>query len=305
MLILSFSLNAQEEKWVSDYAGENSACFKCHGQKTYVYFNDVIGREVKDRMNPYFVLDSSEFYVSNHRNFSCTDCHSPDYKTFPHPGTLRFEPKLICMDCHAGDENYAQYKFETIDEEFLKSVHSQKHNEDFTCWMCHNPHSYKINARNNQILLETIRYDNEICLGCHSNESRLELLSDRKIFDMLNKHEWLPNHRLHFQNVRCIECHARVNDSILVPHNIQTKDKAVKLCVECHSRDSHLMASLYKYQSKERRNNLGFFNAAILTESYVIGANRNYFLNAFSLIIFGLVITGIITHAILRKTSKK
>jgi hypothetical protein len=91
----------------------------------------------------------------------------------------------------------------------------------------------------------------------------------------------------------------------MVAHNVQTKDKAVKLCVECHSSNSHLMASLYKYQSKERRNKLGFFNAAILTESYVIGANRNYFLNVFSLSIFGLVITGMIIHVILRKTTRK
>ena len=45
------------------------------------------------------------------------------------------------------------------------------------------------------------------------------------------------------------------------------------------------MASLYKFESKEQRQD-GFFNGIILNESYVIGANRNEYLNILSLIIF-------------------
>jgi hypothetical protein len=122
---------------------------------------------------------------------------------------------------------------------------------------------------------------------------------------MLDQHEWLPNHMAHFKSVRCIECHAEVNDDLLVAHKILPKDKAVKKCVECHSQNSILLASLYKFQTQERRSKQGYFNAAILTETYVIGANRNYFLNLASIGIFGLVVIGIIAHAILRQINAK
>jgi hypothetical protein len=59
------------------------------------------------------------------------------------------------------------------------------------------------------------------------------------------------------------------------------------------------MASLYKFESKERRRN-GFFNGIILNESYVIGANRNKYLNFLSLIIFVGVISVIGIHIVFR-----
>jgi len=64
------------------------------------------------------------------------------------------------------------------------------------------------------------------------------------------------------------------------------------------------MASLYKFQIREKRNKLGFFNASILSESYIIGANRNYYLNVVSIVIFGLVFTGVLFHGLLRFLKK-
>ncbi len=307
-LFMTFSINvlSQEdlEERVYDYAEDNHQCFKCHGHKTFHFYNEYLEREVKKRMNPYFIIDSVKYYESNHWNFGCLDCHSYDYRTFPHAGELRMEEKPSCLDCHGGDEEYAQYHFEQMDEEFHRSVHSTKHSEDFTCWMCHDPHTYKINARTNENIKQTIIYDNNICLSCHADIGKYQLLSDNMNPNVLVSHEWLPNQALHFASVRCIECHTEINDSILVAHNVQTKDKAVKLCVECHSQNSLLMASLYKFQSLERRNKLGFFNAAILNESYIIGANRNIYLNIASFVIFGLVLLVIFGHGILRIIKK-
>jgi len=59
------------------------------------------------------------------------------------------------------------------------------------------------------------------------------------------------------------------------------------------------MASLYKFESKEQRRD-GFFNGIILNESYVIGANRNEYLNLLSLVIFVGVIGVIAVHIIFR-----
>jgi len=299
LINIVYSQEEVEER-VYDYAEDNHECFICHGQKTYHFYNDYLGRVVKDRMNPYFVIDSVDYYNANHWNFGCLDCHSYDYKTFPHDGLLRMEEMPTCIDCHCGDDTFAQYHCEDIEAAFLESVHSYKHSEEFTCWMCHDPHSYKINARTNENIKETIIYDNNICLSCHADIAKYQLISDTTNPNVLVSHEWLPNQAAHFANVRCIECHAEINDSIMVAHNVQTKDKAVKLCVECHSQNSLLMASLYKFEVKERRNKLGFVNAAILNDSYIIGANRNIYLNIASFVIFGLVLIVIFGHAILR-----
>jgi len=211
------------------------------------------------------------------------------------------EAKPNCLDCHGGDEKYAKFHFENIEKEFQESVHSEKHSEDFTCWMCHNAHTYKINARPNENVRQTIAYDNAICLGCHGNITKYQLLTDKQNPNLITKHGWLPNQVLHFQSVRCIECHTKkMNDSTLVAHNILPKSQAVKKCAECHSSNSVLMASLYKYQVKEIRNAKGFFNSIFMSNSHVIGANRNFSLNMISIIIFGCVIIGIIIHTVLR-----
>jgi len=296
------TLLAQTEQTqrISEYAEDNQYCFNCHGQAYYYYQNDWIEKKVKERMNPYFIINSEEFYESNHWNFSCIDCHSSDYQNFPHSGELRMEPKFACIDCHGGDEQYEKYHFEQIDEEFHKSVHSSKHSEEFTCWMCHNPHTYKINARTNENMAEFIQYDNEICLSCHSDISKYQLLTTMENPNVLLTHNWLPNQVLHFTKVRCIECHTEINNDILVSHNVQPKEEAISDCVECHSRDSRLLASLYKFQFAGERNAAGFSNKTMLQNSYVIGANRNYYLNIISIGLFVLVFIGLCIHASLR-----
>ena len=115
------------------------------------------------------IIKRSEFYSSNHKSFSCTDCHSNDYVKFPHSGELRMEEKYNCIDCHGGDEKFAQYHFEEIEAEYQKSTHFKMDEEGFTCWKCHDPHTYKISVRNSTNLKQTIAYDNAICLNCHSD----------------------------------------------------------------------------------------------------------------------------------------
>jgi len=309
-LIIAFILamgmigSAAEEGDEIEHSPANSKCFYCHGNPTYTYYNEYIERDVTKRMNPYFLIDSVLYYKQNHRTFECTDCHSYDFNDFPHDNMLRMEPMPTCMDCHEGDDATADYNFEVINDEFLESVHSTKHSEEFTCWMCHNPHTYKINARNTTNLNETIIYDNNICLSCHADISKYNLISDKENPNVIDKHEWLPNQYAHFAHVRCIECHTHRNDDIMVAHHIQTKDKAVKNCVECHSSNSLLMETLYKYEVKESREKFGFFNVAILSNSYIIGANRNIYLNILSGIIFGITILLIIIHALFRTFMK-
>lgn len=287
-------------KFVPPFLEENEQCFKCHGQEKYEYTNETLGRQVKDRMCPQRVVNRDLFYNANHRSFSCTDCHSYDYNTFPHPGELRMEPAYNCIDCHGGDEKFEQYHFEAIDEEYRQSAHFRLEEDGFSCWKCHDPHSYKTSIRNSSDLTETIAYSNAICLNCHANFSNFTLLSDREEINFMEKHEWLPNQAAHARSVRCIECHTSVNDSILVAHLILPREKAVKNCNECHSKNSLLMSSLYKFRSREMRQSNGFVNAVILNQSYVIGANRNEYLNVLSLVIFSIVLVVIIIHVLFR-----
>jgi hypothetical protein len=285
--------------YISPFYEDNERCFKCHGQSTYEYLNSNIGRTVKAAMCSERMVSREKFYQSNHRSFSCTDCHSNDYATFPHPSELMLEQSYECIDCHGGDEKFARFNFEEIESEYKESVHYKLEGGAFSCWKCHGPHDYKITVRNSRNLKETILYDNNICLYCHANFSHFQLLSDREEINILQKHEWLPNQELHFKNVRCIECHAQINDTILVSHLIKPKEEAVQRCNECHSQNSLLMSTLYKFQSKEQRK-FGFINGTILNQSYVIGANRNQYLNNLSLIMFAIILIVIGIHIYFR-----
>lgn len=296
------SMAQDTTSFVSPFAEDNDLCFKCHGQARYEYVNETLGRVVKELMFSERIVKKNEFYNSNHKSFSCTDCHSSEYVKFPHAGELRMEQKYNCLDCHGGDENYAQYHFEGIDSAYQQSTHFKLEEEGFTCWKCHDPHSYKISVRNKYNLKETIAYDNAICLNCHSDFSQFQLLTDKEEINIIRKHDWLPNQAAHFANVRCIECHTQLNNKIPVSHLIRPKAEAVKLCNECHSQNSILMATLYKFESKAQRRD-GFFNGIILNSSYVIGANRNEYLNLLSLIIF-IGVVGIISIHIFFRVRK-
>jgi hypothetical protein len=301
IFVLSYiSVKASEETsqtYQSTTLTGNDYCLQCHSKSYYNLKNPETGKIHRKMLSYNNVIDTNAFKKSNHRKFKCTTCHSDEFKVFPHSEKALFEEIASCVDCHSGDSIAEAYKFDLIDIDFQQSVHATKHSENFTCWKCHEAHSYKVNATN-------IEYDNSMCLNCHANTKKYKLIMDKNNPNILEKHEWLPNQQIHFQNVRCIECHARVNDSIFIAHNIQPKSKAVKLCAECHSTNSLLKQTLYKYQSKDKINKKGFFNAEILNQSYVIGANRNYYLNLASIVILIIVIVGIAIHIVLRLKNK-
>lgn len=284
------------------YAEDNEACFICHGESVYELSDTTLGVTEKRHMCQDYSIDRDRFYQSNHWSFACTDCHSYDFHTFPHNPIDRLEERLSCNDCHAYDEAYAQYHFEDIDVEYQESTHATI--EGFSCWKCHNPHSYEINIRKTENLGETILYDNNICLECHGNFTNYELLTDHEEINYVANHEWLPNESLHFKNVRCIECHTEINEDILVAHKILPKEEAVRRCTECHSEDSRLLTTLYKYQSREFRNDGGYMNAVILNQSYVVGANPNKILNLLSFLIFGGLIAVVLLHIAIRIIKK-
>ena len=284
------------------HAPENENCLKCHGQSKFYVPNKSTGKTSTKKMYSELIIPRYRFYVSNHREFKCTDCHSEDYMTFPHAGDLMMQAMPNCLDCHGGDPKYAKYHFENIEKEFNESVHVKRLGTNFTCWKCHNGHFYKITARSGENIKHTIAYDNAICLNCHADSLNYQLLTEKETPNLISKHDWLPNQKLHFTSVRCIECHTKksAKDSTLVAHQILPKGEAVKKCQECHSTNSILLATLYRYEVKETRSTKGFIAGSIINDKYVIGANRNYYLNVLSIIIIIFVFIGITVHTFLR-----
>lgn len=304
-LLAALTLEAQENDGVglnaefyevNDYVDDNETCLRCHGEQKYILEDPVSGKTMTEQMCVCNIIDRDAYYTGVHKSFACGDCHSYGFEEFPHSVEARMEDMLLCMDCHGYDESFAQYHFEDIEMEFSESTHNM---DEFTCWKCHDPHSYRAFMRNAEDIKEAVLYDNDMCLSCHSNFDQFMLLTDREEINVVESHDWLPNQVAHFRSVRCIECHTEINDSILIAHKILPKTDAVRNCTECHSADSRLMHTLYKFQIKEGRK-VGFANGIILNDAYVIGANQNVFLNVLSLLVFGLTFLVIAFHAVLR-----
>ena len=302
-LFFVFVFSTASEEPENQIDEETRHCLSCHGSEKYEINDSITGDHAELRMYKELMVDVVKYQKGTHGAFKCTDCHSADFSIFPHPLSAKTESQYTCIDCHGGDEEYAEFHFETIEEEYNKSIHPEKAGEegfDFSCWSCHNPHYYKLTSKEPGELKNRIIINNSVCLSCHGYTDSYDILIGKEIPDLMKNHDWLPNQTLHFSKVRCIDCHAANNDSILVAHMVLPSDKAVKKCVECHSTNSILWGSLYKHQAMTTRNELGFYNGIITNEAYIIGANRNYYLNMISIAIFILVIIGIAIHATLR-----
>ena len=280
-------------------------CLKCHSQQTYSFHNDMMDTEERRLMNPFLIIDTVRLRAGVHQSFDCTDCHSYDYLTYPHAASLKLEPMMTCLDCHAGDESYAHYQFEKIDEEVQKSVHYQKFGNTFTCSKCHDQHYYSTTARTSSSVVEIVENSNAMCLSCHNDMKQFSLISENEQLAVVDIHDWLPNQELHFKHVRCIECHTATEDDLMVSHNILSKAEAVRRCAECHSSNSLLKASLYKYQNLQQRAEDGTVKGLITNESYVIGSHQIPILKTISLIIFFATVLGIVIHLIFRIIIKK
>ncbi len=299
-----YQLNAQNQQ--PPLSETNKVCTNCHGHKYYSFYNQVTEQTNRKRMNPYFIIDTNLYKLGVHHEFSCDVCHSPDYAAYPHVSELKLEPKLTCIDCHGGDETFATYQFDDIEKEVANSVHATASGLQFGCSYCHNQHTYRSVARNETSKIRDIVINNnQMCLRCHNDLTKYQVLTDNSKPELLKTHSWLPNQELHFLSVRCIECHTPITDTLMVSHKILPKTEAIRECRSCHSTNSILSGKLYKYATKQLRSDKGYYNAIILNEAYVIGANRNIYLNIISLLIFGATVFGIAFHIVVRIIKKR
>ena len=272
----------------------NSECFACHSEEGLKNppRQDMDLAKLRSLQH-----DPSVFGGSNHGLMECKQCHGSGYSAFPHDAAAK-ENLSPCEECHA-------VKVMRVEKQFSASVHAKNLKDKFTCTTCHDPHADLIASK----LIDPhkiVAQDNRICLDCHDSDEKFarfapddQTTSAKKIRPDIDAiHEWLPNTRLHWQAVRCVECHTPMAKTL--SHEIVDKEKAEKKCLSCHSADSSLKTRLYRHLVKEEQQRLGFTNSIILSNSYVLGATRHPVLDTVVLAAFGAMIIALVMHGIAR-----
>ncbi len=268
----------------------NGECLKCHSEAG-LKAPPKEGMDLKKLREHLVHLDT--FTASDHGQMACSKCHGDGYDEHPHAAKAR-EGISECQDCHAR-------KAMRIERQFDKSVHAENLSDTFTCATCHDPHVMAV-ATKLRDPHKIVAQDNKICLDCHDSDIAFaKMAPDKKKRPPIDDiHDWLPNTRLHWKAVRCVECHTPTEDKLSLSHEIQNKDKAEKKCASCHTANSSLNARLYRHLQTEEQNKYGFINSVILSNSYVVGATRNPSLDLILIVLFVATVVGVIGHGLVR-----
>ncbi len=276
------------EQLAKIHAG-NDKCLACHSQAG-VEHPPLAGMDLKKLRT--LIRDADAFYASDHQRLSCTECHNEGYDDLPHAADAK-DNTTTCSDCHSKSAAI-------VDKQFANSVHAKNLSDKFTCTTCHNPHLMRLAAKLGDPQ-KIVAQDNRVCLGCHdSDEQFAKFAPEKKSRPLIDDiHSWLPNTRLHWKHVRCVECHTpAVAAGEPISHEIFNKEKAEKNCVTCHSANSALKTRLYRHLVKEEEHRLGFANSIILASSYMPGVTRHPLLDALILIAFGATFFGLLAHGL-------
>ena len=267
----------------------NSECLACHSEAGLAH----PPKEGLDLKALRAVLkDPEAFKGADHQRLACTKCHNEGYDEHPHAADAK-DSTTTCSDCHSKKANL-------IEKEFEQSVHAVNLSETFTCTTCHDPHVMRLAEK----LIDPrkiVAQDNRVCLGCHDSDAQFaKFAPEKKTRPLIDEiHDWLPNTRLHWSAVRCVECHTpEVAAGQMISHQILNKDQAEKDCLTCHAASSTLKTRLYRHLVKEEQERLGFANSVILSNSYVLGATRHPVLDTLILGAFAAMILGLLAHGL-------
>ncbi|MBI5164086.1 MAG: hypothetical protein HY985_09315 [Magnetospirillum sp.] len=270
----------------------NAECFACHTEGG-LKAPPVAGMDMAKLAD--LLVDPAVYSHSYHGNMDCKQCHGQGYVPFPHAAGAAKQVSP-CEECHA-------VKVFKVDQQFDKSVHAQNLKGKMSCASCHDPHVAQVAAKIGDPKA-IVAQDNAMCLDCHNSDLRFaqfapeKLSLKRKRPDIDTIHAWLPNTKLHWGAVRCIECHTP--EAKTQSHEIVNKDKAQKNCVACHSTASSLKTRLYRHLATAEQQRYGFANSIILKTSYVVGATRHPVVDAAILALVGLTVAGLLGHGMVR-----
>lgn len=269
----------------------NEECFACHSEAG-LKNPPKAGMDLKKLRG--LLQDKEAFQGSDHQRLACTKCHNEGYDEHPHAANAS-ESTSTCSDCHSK-------KTTLVEKQFEKSVHAKNLADKFTCTTCHNPHVMRL-AEKLGDPKKIVAQDNRVCLSCHdSDDTFAQFAPDKKTRPLIDDiHDWLPNTRLHWKAVRCVECHTpAVAANEPMSHEILDKKRAEKKCVACHTGDSALKVRLYRHLAKDEQQKYGFLNSVVLSNAYVIGATRNPLLDTLMIGVVALTLFGVLAHAALR-----
>jgi hypothetical protein len=284
-----FSLEPVDPDLPEKIKAWNAECFACHSEAG---LKDPPRDDMDMDELAKLLIKPENFDTGVHTGMACKECHAEGYVEYPHgePDARLIKP---CLECHPlrGGE---------IEKEFKQSFHYQEHGDKFTCISCHEAHYMQV-AEKIKLPREIALQDNGFCQRCHESELRFaEFTTARELPNLNQVHDWLPNPDLHWGALRCVDCHTP-ETRVSISHQILPKEKAEQECVSCHSKDSSLRTRLYRYLAQEDRlAKVGFLNAVLLTDAYVVGATRNELLDRASFWIVAAVLGGLALHALLR-----
>ncbi len=275
---------------------DNHFCLRCHSMQTLGYRDAATGGGLVS-----LYVDSVQFKHSNHRNLKCLDCHNAGFASYPHTQQAKSE-KLLCTTCHQNEEKFDSFHFTDKQEELERSIHYKKLGDKFTCFSCHDPHSFR-DMRHETNVRQIVHTDNKICLNCHNSTAASSVGKLVPKIDLNTAHSWLPNPQLHWQTVRCVECHTPTGE--FNSHEILPAKQAVHKCETCHSENSILLAKLYRFRTTESRQKLGYLKTMIYNTPYVTGMTRIPSIDRLSILIFILMLLGLSAHGLGRWISNK
>lgn len=286
-LLLVITVSTGEAKVEKD-----QECLRCHSMKTLAYQDPITGG-VRD-----LSIDPQAMMRSEHRALTCRQCHGPGFDAYPHFDEARRE-RLECLECHKDNNNFPREYFKSIEKSFHRSIHFQSLPEAFSCFSCHNPHTFHALANvSADELTSQVAKDNSICLKCHELSPSTGKLSGEPPRALIESHAWLPEVKRHWGSVRCVECHTQgVRDR---NHFILGREYAVRACDACHSRNSILTSKLYLYRVAEERNKMGFSHSVVMNDAYIIGMARNPWLDWGGLGLIVMTFLGVSGHALAR-----
>lgn len=262
------------------FKDDSQTCMRCHWMETMAYRD----RETREIVN--LSIDTQAYRHSVHAELSCSDCHEHGYSHYPHRSSSADE-NLQCVGCHETHEDAGAPGLIGLEQEYANSVHVVEGVEDFSCFACHNPHTFKP-AGGREPIAEVVARTNGVCLDCHE-----ELLTP-----VPQGHDWLPKPQAHWRSVRCLDCHTPVQGRVPEhpSHHVLPAAESNQLCVECHTKGSALLSQLYNYRAAQGLERQGFFAQALYNEAYIVGMSRNSLLDWISLSVLALTILGVAAH---------
>lgn len=315
------SFHARENS--DDETRPNASCNECHNVHSF-------------DIPPKGTDEHAAWRVSDSAKTCGTNCHEDQLEEFNdsiHGEKLQDEEDekaATCFDCHTshsvGNSSAVTVKQQILEscgechEDQYKSFERTKHAKLAThaggntirCMDCHGSHGVFMVAKLKDPR-KMVKQDNKMCISCHESDKKFEKFAPLKKGgkegekvarqNLDEQHEWLPNTKLHWNSVRCIDCHTSAEASM--SHEILGEKKAERNCVSCHSKDSSLATRLYRHLSEEEKQKYGFVNSIILANSYVIGATRHALLDTLIVAMAALTFLGVLGHGAARYFSAK